>query len=109
MSMQQFAALLQASFSPEQSARRAAEKAIDALQDGASFGTDALSLTQDAHQPRTIRQAAALVFKNWVKTSWDVVRRRRDDDEGLSGRRTRARTPSRRRTASRSRRTSCRS
>lgn len=75
MATAELAQLLQASFSPDASARRAAERGIDGLQDASGFGSNALSLAQDGAQPRTIRQAAALVFKNWVKLSWDAVRR----------------------------------
>ena len=71
---QQLAQLLIASFSPDASARRDSERKIDHLQNEAGFGHLALELAKDTSCNRSVRQAAALVFKNWVKGNWELVR-----------------------------------
>ena len=66
--------LLAGSFAPDSTTRRQSERGLDEMQQLANFGQLALALAQDQSAAKPIRQSAALIFKNWVKANWELVR-----------------------------------
>lgn len=66
---------LQQSLSPNPADRRAAERELDVLKAAPGFSQLALQLAQDGSTSGPIRQAAALLFKNYVRAGWAIVRR----------------------------------
>jgi len=67
------ATLLQATFSPEPTIRRDAERALEEMQKRPGFGILPLELTKTSTADRSTRQAAALLYKNYVKGNWKAV------------------------------------
>lgn len=64
--------ILTSTLSPDSTIRRNAEKELLILQSSIEFGSAILNLTQDINQNKSIRQSAALNFKNWIKFNWGV-------------------------------------
>lgn len=73
-SMQQLAGLLQATFSPDATTRKSAEAQLSALQRQPGFGALPLGLSTSEGLDKSIRQAAALLYKNYIKQHWNSVR-----------------------------------
>ena len=74
MASADLARLLAGSFAPDSVTRRQAERGLDEMQALPNFGQLALVLAQDDAANKPIRQSAALIFKNWVKANWALVR-----------------------------------
>lgn len=66
--------ILAATLSPDLTTRRNAERELLSAQAHAAFGPEILALTQEGQQPKSVRQSAALSFKNWIKANWGVSR-----------------------------------
>lgn len=64
--------ILTSTLSSDSTIRRNAEKELLILQSSIEFGSAILNLTQDINQNKSIRQSAALNFKNWIKSNWGV-------------------------------------
>lgn len=64
--------ILAATLSLDSLTRRQAEKSLSLAQSHPDFPTLVLSLAQDVNQQKSIRQSAALSFKNWIKLNWAV-------------------------------------
>ena len=77
--MDQLASALQTSLSPNPAERRAAERTLDTLKASPGFSQVALELAQssNAGYDKSIRQAAAVAFKNFIRQGWKKVCRRR--------------------------------
>ena len=77
--MDTLAKALQDSLSPDPGARRAAERELDILKQSPGFSQLTLQLAQSEQLESgleigsAIRQAAALLFKNFVRAGWDKV------------------------------------
>jgi exportin-2 (importin alpha re-exporter) len=71
---QQLATILAATLNPDAATRRGAERELLAAQAHPSFGPLVLQLAQDTTAQKSIRQSAALSFKNWIKANWAVSR-----------------------------------
>ena len=71
--MQNLAQALQQSLSPNPAERRQAERDLDALKQP-GFAQLVLELAQSGDAPLAVRQAAALLFKNYIRAGWPVVR-----------------------------------
>jgi exportin-2 (importin alpha re-exporter) len=65
---------LSRSLSPNPAERRAAERDLDVLKASPGFSQLALQLAQSSETSGPIRQAAALLFKNYVRAGWAIVR-----------------------------------
>ena len=73
--MESLATLLQQSLSPQPAERRAAERELDGLKSSPGFSQLSLQLAQSQHIDLPIRQASALLFKNYIRAGWAIVRR----------------------------------
>jgi exportin-2 (importin alpha re-exporter) len=72
--MQNLAQALQQSLSPNPAERRQAERDLDARKQQPGFPQFVLELAQSGDAPLPVRQAAALLFKNYIRAGWPVVR-----------------------------------
>ncbi|PLW07427.1 hypothetical protein PCASD_22407 [Puccinia coronata f. sp. avenae] len=58
------------SLNPDPAHRKLAEEQLEIAKQHLGFGNVLIAVTQDLQADPAARQAAALAFKNWVKTSW---------------------------------------
>jgi exportin-2 (importin alpha re-exporter) len=71
--MDALASSLQQSLSPDPATRRTAERQLDTLKSQPGFSQIVLQLAQANDANPAIRQAAALLFKNFVRNGWERV------------------------------------
>ena len=67
--------LLSGSLSHDPTVRREAERALEQMQRQPGFGLLPLQLTGSAGIDRSVKQAAALLYKNYVKANWKSASR----------------------------------
>lgn len=65
--------LLSGSLSHDPTIRREAERALEQMQRQPGFGLLPLQLTGSAGVDRSVKQAAALLYKNYVKANWKAA------------------------------------
>ncbi|SCZ88440.1 BZ3500_MvSof-1268-A1-R1_Chr2-1g04412 [Microbotryum saponariae] len=68
--LEQLAQMLTSTLDSSAATRRQAERNLLQIQTHPSFGVWILQLAQDGNRNKTIRQSAALNFKNWIKANW---------------------------------------
>ncbi|KDE04885.1 hypothetical protein MVLG_04744 [Microbotryum lychnidis-dioicae p1A1 Lamole] len=68
--LEQLAQMLTSTLDSSAATRRQAERNLLQIQAHPSFGVWILQLAQDGNRNKTIRQSAALNFKNWIKANW---------------------------------------
>ena len=71
--MDSLASSLQQSLSPDPATRRSAERQLDELKAQPGFSQVVLQLAQANDANAAIRQAAALLFKNFIRNGWERV------------------------------------
>ncbi|CAH1253654.1 CSE1L [Branchiostoma lanceolatum] len=71
--MQALAGYLQKTFCPDVGERRAAEKFLESVEGHQNYPVLLLHLVDKAEADMTIRVAAAITFKNYIKRNWRIV------------------------------------